>query len=179
MTALRETGPGASSDIGPPGHAGFEECYAANVRPLIIQLYAYIGDLGTAQDVVQEAFCRALARWRRLSGFDDPAAWVRRVAWNLATDRWRHARTATRYVRRQRGEEIVPEPGPDRVALARALATLPAAQRRVVIQHYLADLSVREIALQEGVAEGTVKSWLHRGRTHLAALLTDGEANHG
>jgi RNA polymerase sigma-70 factor (ECF subfamily) len=42
-----------------------------------------------------------------------------------------------------------------------------------VVLHYLADLPVAEIARQEGVSEGTVKSWLHRGRTALAAHLTE------
>jgi RNA polymerase sigma-70 factor, ECF subfamily len=139
---------------------------------LTIQLYAYIGDLAAAQDVVQEAFCRALAGWKRVGGYDDPAAWVRRVAWNLATSRWRRARTANQHARRYR-EEHLPEPSPDRVALARVWATIPVQQRRAVILHYLADLSVAEIARQEGVADGTVKSWLHRGRAALAAQLSD------
>jgi len=38
---------------------------------------------------------------------------------------------------------------------------------------HVADLSIAEIADQEGVAPGTVKSWLHRGRAALAAQLSD------
>jgi RNA polymerase sigma-70 factor (ECF subfamily) len=166
----------AVADIGPPSRAGFEEFYSAYFHSLTIQLCAYTGDLPAAQDVVQEAFCRALAHWKRIATFDDPAAWVRKVAWNLATSRWRRARTATLFVRRQRAQHV-PEPSLDRVALTRALATLPAKHRRVVILHYLGDLPVSEIASQEGVAEGTVKSWLHRGRTALAAQLTEEEKN--
>jgi RNA polymerase sigma-70 factor (ECF subfamily) len=152
----------------------FDGFYAAHFQPLTVQLYAYTGDLAAAQDVVQEAFCRALTRWKRVSGLDDPLAWVRHVAWNLATSQWRRARTAALFARRHRVEHV-PEPGPDRVALARALATLPAQQRRAVILHYLADLTVRDIAAEEGVPEGTVKAWLHRGRNALAARLTDRE----
>lgn len=162
------------SDSGPPRSAGFAEFYAAYFRPLTIQLFAYTSDMATAQDMVQEAFCRALARWKRVADMDDPAAWVRRVAWNLATSRWRRTRTATQFARRQR-EEHVAAPSPDRVTLARALSTLPAQQRRAVILHYLADLPISDIARQEGVAEGTVKSWLHRGRAALAAQLTEKE----
>ncbi len=66
----------------------------------------------------------------------------------------------------------MPGPGPDRVALTAALARLPANQRRAVVLHYLADLSVTQIAAQEDVPEGTVKSWLHRGRAALAAQLS-------
>ena len=57
----------------------FDDFYAANYADLVVQIYAYFGDRQEAQDVVQEAFTRALARWRRLSGYEDPAAWVRRV----------------------------------------------------------------------------------------------------
>lgn len=162
------------SGSGPPRCGGFEEFYAAYYRPLTIQLFAYTGDMSTSQDMVQEAFCRALARWQRVAALDDPAAWVRRVAWNLATSRWRRARTAAQFARRQR-EEYVAAPSPDRVALAQALSALPAQQRRAVILYYLADLPIRDIAFQEGVADGTVKSWLHRGRTALAAQLTEKE----
>lgn len=150
----------------------FDEVYAAHFGDLTVQLYAYFGDRQEAQDVVQEAFCRALARWKTVATYDDPVAWVRRVAWNLAVSRWRRARTALNFVRRQRPEEPqLAGPSPERVALVAALATLPPAQRRAVVLRYLADLPVAEIAHREGVPEGTVKSWLHRGRTSLAAQL--------
>jgi RNA polymerase sigma-70 factor, ECF subfamily len=166
--------PDPASDASPT--TSFEDFYAAHFQSLTIQLYAYTADLAAAQDLVQEAMCRALARWKRISGYDDPAGWVRRVAWNLAASRWRRARVASAYVSRQR-EEFGTEPSPDRVALARALATLPQQQRRAVILHYLADLPIADIAEREGVAPGTVKSWLHRGRAALAVQLADnGEA---
>lgn len=149
----------------------FNDFYAANYADITVQVHAYFGDLHEAQDVVQEAFCRALSRWRQISTYDDPAAWVRRVAWNLATSRWRRLRTIRAFDRRQRGEPVVDGPGPDHVALVRALATLPVAQRRAMVLRYLADLPVAEIAAREGVPEGTVRSWLHRGRVVLGELL--------
>lgn len=161
-----------------PRLADFSEFYAAHFHSLTVQLFAHTGDLTEAQDVVQEAFTRALARWTRLASYDDPAAWVRRVAWNLATSRWRRVRTAVAFARRQR-EEVVPGPSPDRVALVEALARLPERQRRAVVLHYLADLPVGMIATELGVAEGTVKSWLHRARTTLAEQLVDAHAEGG
>jgi RNA polymerase sigma-70 factor (ECF subfamily) len=149
---------------------GFDALYHAHRRRLTQQLWAYTGDLPLAQDLVQEAFCRAYARWGRISTYDDPAAWVRRVAWNLAASRWRRARIARDYLRRQR-EQHVAGPSPERVLLAKALAALPDHQRRAVVMHHLDDMSVADIALREQVSEGTVKSWLHRGRARLAALL--------
>jgi RNA polymerase sigma-70 factor, ECF subfamily len=156
------------------GH-GFEDFYAAQFEPLVVQLAPYLGDVAEAQDVVQEAFCRAWPRWDRLAGYDDPAAWVRRVAWNLATSRWRRVRTSLRFARRERGV-VVDGPGPDRVVLEAALATLPPNHRRAIILHYLVGMSVAEIAGDVGAAEGTVKSWLHRGRAALGSrLATDDE----
>lgn len=64
-------------------------------------------------------------------------------------------------------------PTPDRVALVTALATLPINHRKALILYYLVGLSVAEIARHENTAEGTVKSWLHRGRAALAAQLED------
>jgi RNA polymerase sigma factor (sigma-70 family) len=56
-----------------------------------------------------------------------------------------------------------------------ALRTLPPGQREVVALHYLADLEVAEVARTLGIAEGTVKSRLSRGRTALAVALADTE----
>ena len=150
--------------------ADFKEIYAAHFVSLTTQLCAYLGDRQEAQDVVQEAFCRALQRWPRLRGYDDPVAWVRRVAWNLATSHTRRLRVAAAFRRRQRGEHH-PPPGPDRVVLIAALRELPERQRHALVLHYLADLPVAEIARAMHAAEGTVKVWLHRGRAALAARL--------
>ena len=58
----------------------FEREYQAQVRTA----YLILGDEGLAREVTQEAFARALARWRRLRGYDKPGAWVRMVTVRLA-----------------------------------------------------------------------------------------------
>ncbi|MEV0715736.1 SigE family RNA polymerase sigma factor [Asanoa sp. NPDC050611] len=171
METLRVSKPDGDTDT-------FDSFYAANFNRLMLQLYAYTADVSAAQDAVQEAFSRAWARWDRLGTYDEPAAWVRRVALNVATNRWRRTRAARAHARYHR-EEAVDPPSPDRVALARALKTLPEKQRRAIVLFHIADLSVAQIAAQEGVPEGTVKAWLHRGRAALAALLTDEEGHRG
>jgi RNA polymerase sigma-70 factor (ECF subfamily) len=158
---------------------GFAAFYAANVSALTVSLYAYTGDLGAAQDAVQEAFTRALMRWDRIARLDNPVAWTRRVAWNLATSRWRRIRAADRHLRAQR-DAWVPGPEPDQVALIAALKTLPDKQRRAVVMRYLGGLSASEIGLVEGLSEANVRVLLHRGRAALVALLTDtSEVRHG
>jgi len=160
----------------PPAFAGgtddFDSFYLAHFERLVMQLYAYTADLAHAQDVVQEAFARALPRWSKVSAYNDPVGWVRRVAWNLATSRWRQVRRFRSYAIRHR-EDHASGPSPDRVALTRALATLPQHHRQAVVLHYLADLPISEIAASMGVPEGTVKSWLHRARKTLAEILTE------
>jgi RNA polymerase sigma-70 factor (ECF subfamily) len=151
---------------------GFAEFYAGHFTALTTQMYVYTGDLGLAQELVQEAFCRVLPRWSKISTYDDPVAWVRRVAFNLAKSRWQRAKVGMRFLRAQR-ETHVEGPGPERVAAVRALAQLPERHRRAMVLYYLADLPIAEIAAQERVAVGTVKSWLHRGRAAMAGLLSD------
>ncbi|HCT81529.1 MAG TPA: hypothetical protein DGG94_12685 [Micromonosporaceae bacterium] len=154
--------------------AEFAEFYSAHFHRIAGQLHAYLGDHTEAQDIAQEAFCRALDRWSTVRTYAEAPAWVRRVAWNLATSRLRHLQVAVRHVTRQRVEHIE-GPGPDRVALTHALATLPPNHRLAVVLHHLGHLTVAEIAEQQGVAEGTVRSWLSRGRSQLAEYFVEKE----
>lgn len=149
-----------------------EDFYTAHFQSLTIQLFAYTGDFAAAQDLAQEAFCRAIPRWQKIVEYDDPLAWIRRVAFNLAISRWRRARTALAFVHKQR-QEHQPAPSPDRVVLVAALKKLPDNYRRVIVQHHLGDVPVAEISRAEGVPEGTIRVWLHRGRAALAAQLAD------
>ena len=66
------------------------ELYAASYRRLLGQLIGVTGSVAEAEDVLQEAFVRGLDHPRRL-GADNPEAWLRTVAVNLARSRWRRA----------------------------------------------------------------------------------------
>src|SRR5262249_60675469 len=90
----------------------FATFYAATFHSLCAQLSVHTGDLAEAQDVVQEAYTRALARWSTLSTYDDPAAWVRRGAWNLAPSRFGRLLRFAEIASRPREEPAVP-PEPD------------------------------------------------------------------
>lgn len=153
-------------------HSDFDELYRAHGGRLVVQLYAYTQDQALAEDLVQEAFVRALARWSRIAGYEDPIGWVRRVAWNLAASNRRQARRG-RGVAARLAEPVGPGPSPERVALVQALATLPVAQRRAVIMFYVGDLSVAEVAEIESASESSIKQRLHRARAALAAQLSD------
>ena len=153
----------------------FDEFYAGAVGRLVGQLFPVTGDLHEAEEVVQEAFTRAAARWSRLRDYDVPEAWVRRVAMNLVTDRARSLRRQARAMLKLRPAPEVPPASVEALALAEALHTLPVRQRQVLVLHYLVDLSVEEVAHTLGMPDGTVKSLLSRGRHALAARLGETE----
>jgi RNA polymerase sigma-70 factor (sigma-E family) len=147
--------------------------FDASYRRLVAQMYGICGDLGEAEDAVQEAFVRALAGAGRFRRTDNPEAWLRTVALNQLRSRWRRLAVRRRWLARERPEHVAPELSEDHVALVRALQQLPAAQREAIALHHLADLPVGEVAEITGVAPGTVKARLSRGRTALRPLLTD------
>ncbi|MCW3816530.1 SigE family RNA polymerase sigma factor [Micromonospora sp. DR5-3] len=150
---------------------GFEEFYRTTRQRVVTVLYALSGDLTEAQDAAQEAYVRAWQRWSRISGYDDPEAWVRMVGYRLLVNRWRKIRNGLAAYRRHGPQPAVGPPSENTVALVTALRRLPAEQRQVVVLHHLADLSVAEIAAQTDTPSGTVKARLARGRKALAALL--------
>ncbi|HET6212012.1 MAG TPA: sigma factor, partial [Micromonosporaceae bacterium] len=82
------------------GEGAFAEFYRAHYRGVVAQLYAYTSDLGEAQEATQEAFVRAWTRWDSIAEYDEPRAWVCRVAYRIAVSRWRRARTAATHWRR-------------------------------------------------------------------------------
>jgi RNA polymerase sigma-70 factor (ECF subfamily) len=156
------------------------EVYEASYRRLVAQAYAVAGDRVEAEDAVQEAFARAVAAGDRFRRVDNPEAWLRTVALNVLRRRWRRAQMFRALSPRLATPADVPGISEDHVAVIAALRGLPFQQRETVALFYLGDLSVQEIADTLGVADGTVKSRLNRGRTALAELLqTNQEADRG
>ena len=151
--------------------------YAASAGRLVAQLYGMTGDFAEAQDVVQEAFVRALARPNRLLQVDNPEAWLRTVAMNLARSRHRRRVLFDRLVRAgrvtQADQQHTPGMSADHVALVAALQQLPVELRRTVVLHHIADLPVAEVARAMGCSVEAVKTRLVRGRRALAGHLDD------
>ena len=146
----------------------FDDEYAGLVR-----LAAVItGDAHVGEEVVQEAFARAVARWRRLRDYERPGAWLRLVVVRLAV-RARDRR------RREPAVAAIPEratPGPDAevLDLLAALRRLTPMQRAAVALFHLEDLPVDDVAALLRIPASTVRSHLHRGRAALAPMLAAG-----
>ncbi len=65
------------------------DLYDGSYRRLVGQLYTVCGSLSEAEDAVQEAFVRAVEKPRRFAAVDNPEAWLRVVALNVARSRFR------------------------------------------------------------------------------------------
>lgn len=159
------------------GHS-LEEVFYVSYRRLVMQLYGVVGDKVEAEDIVQEAFVRAVAAGQRFTATANPEAWLRTTAINLYRSRWRKLRNFSRIKERVSAPQDVL--GLDaRLDVIEALRSLPVEQREVVALHHLADLTVADIAQELGLPPGTVKSRLSRGREAMAlALSTDEEVDH-
>lgn len=152
----------------------FAEFYQRSADECLRAVLVSVGDLDTAQDLVDEAFARAWASWRTVSRHPAPVAWVVRTALNANISRWR----------RGRREVSVPDPGtvadPPAAGEAAggrldprimaALMRLPARQRQVVALRLILDLDTSRTAAVLGIAPGTVMA--HLGRA-MAALRED------
>jgi len=146
------------------GWRHIEDFYAATYPRLVAALTLATGSRSDAEDLVQEAFARLLPRWETVGLYEDPEGWVRSVAMRQAISRWRRARVAAGGLLRLRGGIERMAPGVDRRYVADLLSDLPVHLRQVLVLHYGVGLSVREVASELGVAEGTVKSRLSRAR---------------
>ncbi len=70
--------------------ADFVDCYQAHYRRLVRALRLSGADPATAEDVAQEAFARALARWRRVSRGTNPPGYVYTTGFRLLQRAQRH-----------------------------------------------------------------------------------------
>jgi RNA polymerase sigma-70 factor (ECF subfamily) len=170
-----ESGAVTGADAVPGAKAELARLFEDRAAELVGALTA--AGYADAADAVQEAFVQAIVHWRRVSRYDDPLAWVRRVAVNKARNRFRSRRRqhalADRIAQRRS-----PPPGVDEVTdretdgdVTAAVNGLPGQQRLAVSLFYYADLSVVQVAAAMNVSEGTVKSHLHAARAAVATAL--------
>ena len=147
--------------------AAYEWFFRTKYPAVLKTAYLVTHDRETARDVTQEAFIQLLRHWRKVSHYERPDAWVRRVAIRIAV---RQARK----LRLQRSSEVDPptaapvQMDPD---LVREIRALPAMQRAAIVLFYLEDRPVSEIAEILDCAPSTAKVHLHRARKTLAERL--------
>jgi RNA polymerase sigma-70 factor (sigma-E family) len=162
---------GAAEAVRLPGR--FEDFYLHEYLTVVALAYALSGSRAGAEDIAQEAFLRAYRDWDRVGSYEHQAAWVRRVAANLATSGLRRRLVEARALARLAGRwEPVVDPMPaDNDEFWAAVRALPRRQAQAVALYYFQDLSVQQTATVLGCREGTVKAHLAKARQALARQL--------
>jgi RNA polymerase sigma-70 factor (ECF subfamily) len=147
---------------------GFSWFYRAEFPAVVRTVFLILHDRGRAEDIAQESFIQLLSRWKKVSAYERPDAWVRRVAIRLAIRTVRRDRLRSRL---EDGIEPPDAPGPLDVDVTRAIRTLSPAQRAAVVLFYFEDRPVAQVADILNCSEATAKVHLHRARKRLGQLL--------
>jgi len=149
----------------------FREHHLELVRLALVM----VGDLSTAEDVVQDAFERLHRRWHRLRDPGSGLAYARSAVLNGCRTVHRRSAVARKHGPRLAGSSAA---GPDtetalddRSEMLMALRGLPRRQREVLVLRYYSDLDVAEVAATLQISPGAVRSTSSRGLAALAAGL--------
>jgi DNA-directed RNA polymerase specialized sigma24 family protein len=84
----------------------FEDFYGEACHRCLRAVAAHIGSVSFAEELVAEAFTRALRNWDRVSVHPSPSAWVVTTAVNLQRDSWRRKRLELRRTAARVGGEL-------------------------------------------------------------------------
>lgn len=150
----------------------YEWFFRAEFPQVVRSAYLVLHDREAAHDAAQEAFVQLLRHWKKVSRYDKPEAWVRRVAIRIAV---KAAKKQGRLSPFTEAEDSTTSPGGADPDLLEAIGTLPGNQRAAVVLFYFEDRPVSEIAEILDCSPATAKVHLHRARKKLAALLGEEE----
>jgi RNA polymerase sigma-70 factor (ECF subfamily) len=171
-----------SGDMG-----SFEELVRRHEKRVFRLLLRMLGNREEAEDVAQETFLSLYRHGKRFRGESRFSTFVYRVAANAALNRRRslgrnRARMEKLVERQAAGDDLPTSPrdaastaeaGEVGVEVRRALETLSPNLRLPLVLYDIEGLAYGEIARVLGVAEGTVKSRIHRARQALRDELRD------
>lgn len=167
---------GSAADRAVDVDSAVTELYGAHYRSLVRLAALMVRDLGTAEEVVQEAFV-ALTHggWYRLRDNEKALAYLRQSVVNRSRSILRH---------RQVVDRNAPKPAPDmasaehgaialfeRSAVVKALRSLPARQCEALVLRFYGDMSEAQIAEAMKISRGAVKSHTARAMATLRTLL--------
>jgi len=148
--------------------------YAQEYPKVYRALLVLTGSPSEARDLTDEAFTRAVERWKRVSHMDSPGGWVQTVAINLFR-RSRRGHPERPLI--ESDAETVSLDEPTDVDLHLAIARLSTRKRQAIVCRYVLDMTERETAAALGVAIGTVARLLHEARNELRAQLATPETS--
>jgi RNA polymerase sigma-70 factor, ECF subfamily len=156
-----------------------EQLLSAHRPRIVVICRRMLRDHADADDAAQEALVAIVRGIERFDGRSAFTTWSHRIATNVCLDelrrRGRRPQTEPGEFERLDGDQLDPADratgSDDRRRLAAALDSLPDEFRLPVVLRDVADLDYSAIAEELGLAPGTVRSRIARGRARLAALL--------
>lgn len=147
----------------------FEPFFRRHEREIFGYLWRLTSDEQAAHDLSQETFVRAWQRFAKISAYEQPRAWLFRVATNLALN-YRRGRATPIRSTMELNEEAHPVGGDPAPRLAqddlvhRALGALPPRQRAALVLREVYGFSCEEVAAALDTSLGAAKTMLWRGR---------------
>lgn len=151
----------------------FEAFYRREYHAVVALAYALTGRAAAAEELAQDAFLATYRSWAKVSAYDVPGAFVRRVVANMSVSFRRRLAAEARAMARVGSRPTAwaaPLPAPD-ADFWRSVRSLPRRQSQVLALRYLEERTDAEIAHILGCSEATVRVHLHNGRSALALRL--------
>ena len=154
--------------------ARFADLYERNFDRVYAYIVRRVGDRAQTEDIASEVFHHALANLKSFEWRGMPfCAWLYRIAANAIADRYQKA------ARESQLPADDPEAADDverRALLSELVNSLPPEQRRVVIQRFVEQRSIKEIARAMQRSEGAIKQLQFRALQTLRARMEDANA---
>ncbi len=155
MTGLRRRAP-ETADVTTADEAIDELYRQVHLRTVRLAMML-TGDVGVAEELVQEAFVRVWRSWDKIRDVDAARAYLRTTAVNLSRSHLRRRTLELRHRFRRVDDAVLIDPD-ERIDLLRAVAKLPPRQRACVALRFYEDLSESQTADVLGISVGAVKS---------------------
>ncbi|MCB6900286.1 RNA polymerase sigma factor [bacterium 210917-DFI.7.65] len=160
-------------------HSEFSALYRRWYRPMLLYARSLTGDLAAAEDLVQNAFAKALLSYRAGGSV---RAWLATVLRNEFLSQKRREKM---YAVPLQEAEVAAVPGSDPLEgllvqeqqrqVYEAVLALPEAYRETIVQSAVLGLSDAEIAALRGISQESVRQLRHRARVRLKRMLKEEE----
>lgn len=157
--------------------AAFEEFVTREWSRLVRVGYLLTGDVGRAEDLVQQALIKVHRHWARVHLGGSPYAYTRAAVANESTSWWRRRRVEETLgdipARADRSPSNAYAGVDNRDELIRVLQGLPPRMRAVIVLRFYDDLSEAETAHTLDISVGSVKSQTSRGLARMREAITE------
>ena len=157
--------------------AAFAEFVTREWSRLVRVGFLLTGDVGRAEDLVQQALVKVHRHWPRVHRDGSPYAYTRAALVNESTSWWRRKRVAEILGDLPAIADRSPKDAyagvDNRDELVRVLHGLPPRMRAVIVLRFYDDLSEAETAHALGISIGSVKSQTSRGLDRMREAITE------